>query len=237
MVNFQKYLYVYGVGTLNLSQEMSDKMKNKSGQFNYIELRKRQKCGQNWPFLLFFWHYGRLLWTEWTYWNESFKILSGIFWHKFRVPTRGSLAQNGPYRLKNGPKRPKMAENGQFLKILACMWCGYSKPVPGDVWQDAKWIRTITLHCTEKTSKIWSKLTIFCFFFWPFGRLLWSKWTHWHESYKILSGIFWHKFRVSTRGWLASNGPYSLKNGPKRPRNGPKWSISKNTRMYVVWVL
>ena len=47
MVNFQKYLYVYGVGTLNLSQEMSDKMKNKSGQFNYIELRKRQKCGQN----------------------------------------------------------------------------------------------------------------------------------------------------------------------------------------------
>ena len=152
------------MGTLNLSQEMSDKMKNKSGQFNYIELRKRQKCGQNWPFLLFFWHYGRLLWTEWTYWNESFKILSGIFWHKFRVPTRGSLAPNGPYRLKNGPKRPKMAENGQFLKILACMWCGYSKPVPGDVWQDAKWIRTITLHWTEKTSKIWSKLTIFGFF-------------------------------------------------------------------------
>ena len=26
----------YGVGTLNLSQEMSDKMKNESGQFNYI---------------------------------------------------------------------------------------------------------------------------------------------------------------------------------------------------------
>ena len=44
------------------------------------------------------------------------------------------------------------------------MCCGYSKPVPGDVWQDAKWIRTITLHWTEKTSKIWSKLTIFWFF-------------------------------------------------------------------------
>ena len=47
MVNFQKYFYAYGVGTLNLSQEMSDKMKNESGQFNHIELRKRQKCGQN----------------------------------------------------------------------------------------------------------------------------------------------------------------------------------------------
>ena len=53
MVNFQKYFYAYGVGTLNLSQEMSDKMKNESGQFNHIELRKRQKCGQNWPFSLF----------------------------------------------------------------------------------------------------------------------------------------------------------------------------------------
>ena len=47
MVNFQKYLYVYGVGTLNLSQEMSDKMQHESGQFNYTELRKRQKCGRN----------------------------------------------------------------------------------------------------------------------------------------------------------------------------------------------
>ena len=27
------------VGTLNLSQEMSDKMQNESGQFKYIELR------------------------------------------------------------------------------------------------------------------------------------------------------------------------------------------------------
>ena len=45
---FSKILYnAYGVGTLNLSQEMSDKMQNESGQFNYIELRKRQKCGQN----------------------------------------------------------------------------------------------------------------------------------------------------------------------------------------------
>ena len=87
MVNFQKYSNVFGVGTLNLSQEMSDKMQNESGQFNYIELRKRQKCGQNWPFSLFFWHFGRFLWTEQTYWHESFKILSGIFWHRLRVLT------------------------------------------------------------------------------------------------------------------------------------------------------
>ena len=47
MVNFKKYSNACGVGTLNLSQEMPDKMKNESGQFYYIELRKRQKCGQN----------------------------------------------------------------------------------------------------------------------------------------------------------------------------------------------
>ena len=44
---FKNTYNAYGVGTLNLSQEMSDKMQNESGQFNYIELRKRQKCGQN----------------------------------------------------------------------------------------------------------------------------------------------------------------------------------------------
>ena len=47
MVNFQKYLHVCGVGTLNLSQEMSDKMQNESGQLLYTEQRKRQKYGQN----------------------------------------------------------------------------------------------------------------------------------------------------------------------------------------------
>ena len=50
MVNFQKYLHVCGVGTLNLSQEMSDKMQNESGQFNYIELRKCQNWAIFWPF-------------------------------------------------------------------------------------------------------------------------------------------------------------------------------------------
>ena len=50
MVDFQKYLHVCGVGTLNLSQEMSDKMQNESGQFFYTEQRKRQKYGQNLPF-------------------------------------------------------------------------------------------------------------------------------------------------------------------------------------------
>ena len=33
-VNFQKYSHVCGVSTLNLFQEMSDKMQNESGQFN-----------------------------------------------------------------------------------------------------------------------------------------------------------------------------------------------------------
>ena len=47
MVDFKEYSYVCCVGTLNLSQKMSDKMKNESGQFNHIELRKRQKCGQS----------------------------------------------------------------------------------------------------------------------------------------------------------------------------------------------
>ena len=47
MVNFQKYLHVCGVGTLNLSQEMSDKMQNESGQLLYTEQRKHQKYGQN----------------------------------------------------------------------------------------------------------------------------------------------------------------------------------------------
>ena len=47
MVTFQKYLHVCGVGTLNLSQEMSNKMQNESGQFFYTEQRKRQKYGQN----------------------------------------------------------------------------------------------------------------------------------------------------------------------------------------------
>ena len=67
------------VGTLNLSQEMSDKMQKESGQINCTEPRKCQKCAQNWPFSLFFWHFGCLLWSEWTYCHESFKILSVIF--------------------------------------------------------------------------------------------------------------------------------------------------------------
>ena len=45
MVNFQKYLHVCGVGTLNLSQEMSDKMQNVSGQFNFTEPRNLSILG------------------------------------------------------------------------------------------------------------------------------------------------------------------------------------------------
>ena len=39
--------------------------------------------------------------------------------------TMGRLVLNGLYSLKNGPKGQKMAQNGQFSKILECMWCGY----------------------------------------------------------------------------------------------------------------
>ena len=74
------------VCTLNLSQEMSDKMQNESGQFNHAKLRKCQKLGQNWPSFMCFWHFGCLLWTELAYWPDSFKILSGIFLDKFLPP-------------------------------------------------------------------------------------------------------------------------------------------------------
>ena len=37
---------IWVVDTLNLSQEMSEKMQNKSGQFNYTIMRKPQK-GEN----------------------------------------------------------------------------------------------------------------------------------------------------------------------------------------------
>ena len=39
---------------------------------------------------------------------------------------------------KKAPKGQKMGQNCRCSKILACMWCGYSKLVPGDVLQDAK---------------------------------------------------------------------------------------------------
>ena len=44
---FKKILECMWCGYSKLSQEMSDKMKNESGQFYYMELRKRQKCGKN----------------------------------------------------------------------------------------------------------------------------------------------------------------------------------------------
>ena len=43
MVNFEKYSNACDVGTLNLSQEMSDKMKNEAGQFYFLQLRKKVK--------------------------------------------------------------------------------------------------------------------------------------------------------------------------------------------------
>ena len=38
------------MGTLNLCQKMSDKMQKDSGQSDHSILRKRPKCGENWPF-------------------------------------------------------------------------------------------------------------------------------------------------------------------------------------------
>ena len=130
---------VYVVGT--------DKMQKESGQINCTEPRKCQKCAQNWPFLLFFWHFGRLLWSEWTYCHESYKILSVIFWHKFRVPTRGYFgskwsvqAQKWPKKAQKWPKMLNFKNNRMVLIFPKSMCCGYSKLVPGDVWRDAKWI-------------------------------------------------------------------------------------------------
>ena len=105
LINFK----VCVMGTLNLSQETSDKMQNESITLNrkYIE-NMVKNC-----------YFGCLLWTEWTYWHHSFKILSGIFWNKFRVPTIGNVAPKSPYMLKNDTKRLTMAQNAQLLKILS----------------------------------------------------------------------------------------------------------------------
>ena len=105
MVNFQKYSHVCGLGTLNLSQEMSDKMKNESGHFFYTEPRKRQKNCQNWPFLVFFWSFGCLLWSKWTHWHECYKILAGIFWHKGLIGLKWPVQpQKWPIKAKKWPK-------------------------------------------------------------------------------------------------------------------------------------
>ena len=108
---FQKspsWLYFFSkvcvVGTLNLSQEMSDKMQKESGQINCTEPRKCQ-CAQNGIFSWFFWHFGCLLWSEWTYCHESFKILSVIFWHKLRVPTRGYFGSKWSVQAQKWPKK------------------------------------------------------------------------------------------------------------------------------------
>ena len=77
----------------------------------------------------FFWHFGRLLWTGCTYWHYSIKIFLGIFWHKSRVPTRGSWAPNGPCRLKNGskslkkwPKLPNFQKNFLWFWFFLNVW-------------------------------------------------------------------------------------------------------------------
>ena len=88
---------------------MSDKMQNESGQFNHIELRKRQKCGQS-SFLQFSdildVYFGR---------NEQFDMIpskscqvssdtsleyqQGVGWLQ--------MTKNGLLRLKKGIKRPR----------------------------------------------------------------------------------------------------------------------------------
>ena len=103
------------VGTLNLCQKMPDKMQKELSHLDHTILRKRPKCGQNWPIYPFLGHFGRFLRIEWLKWPNSFCILSGIFWHKFRVPTWGSLVKIENHHF--WPGRP-LAQTNLRQKIL-----------------------------------------------------------------------------------------------------------------------
>ena len=54
--------------------------------------------------------------------DTSLEYQQGVVWLK--------MARTGSKMAQKGQKWLKMVH---FFKILACMWCGYSKPVPGDV--------------------------------------------------------------------------------------------------------
>ena len=71
MVNFQKYSNACGVGTLNMSQEMSDKMQNESGQFDYTLWENAKNVVQMDHFCGFSDILEVFLWMERSYWYDS----------------------------------------------------------------------------------------------------------------------------------------------------------------------
>ena len=95
------------------------------------------------------------------------------------------------------------------------MWCGYSKLVPGDVWQDEKWIRTILLYWIEKTSKMWSKLTIFVVFL-----TLWAFTMNWMNILTwILKNLVRHlltQVKSTNKCWFGSKWPVQAQKWPKK---------------------
>ena len=87
--------------------------------------------------------------------------------------------------------------------------------MPKDVWRDAKEFRSISSSSLERISKK-SQNTQNGQFSSHFERCLRIKWSNWPESFCILIGIFWQKFRVSTWGTLVKiknpHFPFSEKN-------------------------
>ena len=106
----------------------------------------------------FFWHFGRLLWTGCTYWHYSIKIFLGIFWHKSRVPTRGSWAPNGPCRLKNGSKSlKKWPKLPNFQKYF----CGSNFFLMYALWVLQTCPRTYLTRCAMNQDNLVSNPTYF----------------------------------------------------------------------------
>ena len=124
--------------------------------------RENIKIWSKLTILFFFWPFGGLLWSKWTYWHESYKILSGIFWHKFRVPTRGYFGSKWSVQAQKWPKMLNFKNNHMVLIFPKSMCCGYSKLVPGDVWRDANWINKgyISLKWPVQPQK-WPKMVNF----------------------------------------------------------------------------
>ena len=93
------------------------KINNNNSITQYWENIKKKLC--------FMWHFGRFLSTKWTYWYDFFKIFSGIFWHKLRVPI---WHRKGVWRLKNDYKMEKKKKTQNGFKdvddlIFVCAYC------------------------------------------------------------------------------------------------------------------
>ena len=76
------------VGILKLCQKMSDTMKNKSGHFNHIILRKRWKYGQNIDDFIYFYFFLKTdCWIELipvqTSYGRGIEYMQGILWKNF----------------------------------------------------------------------------------------------------------------------------------------------------------